>query len=69
MFQEGGYDEATVPFMGLAVIEKLSGISTGVADPFLVIFADDPAHAMLQHQDDVIVEAEAVLQLLRDAVT
>jgi len=68
-FQEGGYDVATVPFMGLAVIEKLSGISTGVADPFLVIFADDPAQALLPHQDVVITRAEAVLQLLRDAVT
>ncbi|HLF31702.1 MAG TPA: class II histone deacetylase [Xanthomonadales bacterium] len=67
LLQEGGYDQATVPFMGLAVIETLSGIATGVADPFLSIFVDDPGHALLQHQEAVIVRAEVVLQLLMDA--
>jgi hypothetical protein len=32
---EGGYSTAHVPFCGLAVMEELSGISTGVVDPFL----------------------------------
>jgi hypothetical protein len=66
--QEGGYDRATVPFMGLAVMETLSGISTGVADPFLPVFENDPAHELLPHQDAVIGAAAANLQLLTDAV-
>jgi len=65
LLQEGGYDPATVPFMGLAVIETLSGIATGVTDPYLVIFEHDPAQALLPHQDAVIAQAEAVLQLLK----
>jgi len=68
MLQEGGYDQATVPFMGLAVIETLSGLSTGVSDPFLVIFDDDPAHALLPHQEAVISEAEEVLRILTDSL-
>ncbi|MNG15215.1 Histone deacetylase-like amidohydrolase [compost metagenome] len=32
---EGGYSEAYVPFCGLAVMEQLSGVHTGVVDPLL----------------------------------
>ncbi len=42
---EGGYNSWTVPFFGLAVMETLSGVSTGVEDPFL------PMHAGLGGQD------------------
>ncbi len=35
---EGGYNPATTPFLGLAVMETLSGQSTGISDPSL------PAH-------------------------
>lgn len=31
---EGGYSEAYVPFCGLAVIEELCGVSSGLADPY-----------------------------------
>lgn len=68
MVQEGGYDLATVPFMGLAVIETLSGISTGVEDPFLEIFQHDPAQALLDHQEAVVSRAEGVLRILLDSV-
>ena len=34
MTHEGGYNEWTVPFFGLAVMEVLSGIKTEVDDPF-----------------------------------
>ena len=34
MTHEGGYSPAHVPFCGLAVIEELSGINSGVEDPF-----------------------------------
>jgi acetoin utilization deacetylase AcuC-like enzyme len=32
---EGGYSSAYVPYCGLAVIERLAGVRTGVADPWL----------------------------------
>ena len=32
--QEGGYSEYYVPFCGLAVLEQLSGVRTGVVDPY-----------------------------------
>lgn len=35
MCHEGGYEQNTVPYMGLAVIETLSGIRTGISDPNL----------------------------------
>ncbi|AZC50978.1 Deacetylase [Pseudomonas chlororaphis subsp. piscium] len=35
MCHEGGYEQNTVPYMGLAVIETLSGIKTGISDPNL----------------------------------
>ena len=34
LVHEGGYAEAVVPFCGVAVMEKLSGIKTEVEDPF-----------------------------------
>jgi acetoin utilization deacetylase AcuC-like enzyme len=35
---EGGYSEACVPFLGLAIVETLAGERTDVADPTLEIF-------------------------------
>ena len=32
---EGGYSSAYVPYCGLAIVERLAGIATGVADPWL----------------------------------
>ncbi|HNG57231.1 MAG TPA: hypothetical protein PLX70_07290, partial [Solirubrobacterales bacterium] len=34
LFHEGGYSRAYVPFCGLAVVEALSGIDSGVQDPW-----------------------------------
>ncbi len=42
---EGGYNPATTPFLGLAVIETLSGRSTGISDPSL------PSHLAAAGQD------------------
>ena len=38
VIHEGGYAPGYTPFCGLAVLEELSGLSTGVEDPFLPIF-------------------------------
>ena len=32
---EGGYSSAYVPYCGLAIVERLSGVSTGVGDPWI----------------------------------
>jgi acetoin utilization deacetylase AcuC-like enzyme len=32
---EGGYSSAYVPYCGLAILERLSGVATGVVDPWL----------------------------------
>ncbi len=61
MVHEGGYSAPTVPFFGLAVMEALSGISTGVEDPFLPILAADPASTMLPHQRDAVDRAAAAV--------
>jgi len=55
---EGGYAPGYTPFCGLAVLEELSGVRTGVADPFLPIFEAYGYHELQQHQDAVIAAAE-----------
>lgn len=62
---EGGYSTAHVPFCGLAVLEELSGSSTGVVDPFLGFFAGVGGQELQPHQDAVIRAAEAHLSAIR----
>ena len=67
--QEGGYSTAYVPFCGLAVLEELTGISTGVEDPFLAarggIF---PYKELQEHQDVMISDASQSLEILKNNV-
>lgn len=52
---EGGYSEASVPFLGLAIIEALSGERTEVVDPTLGIFdAQQPQADTVRFQLDRI---------------
>jgi len=52
---EGGYSEALVPFMGLAIIETLSGYRTEVIDPTLEICEpQQPGAATLAFHRQVI---------------
>jgi len=60
---EGGYSTAYVPFCGLAVMEELSGISTGVADPFLEFLQGMGYHELQTHQDAVIRAAQENLRI------
>ncbi|MGA0601254.1 class II histone deacetylase [Caulobacter sp. KR2-114] len=55
--QEGGYSPWTVPFLGLAVLEELSGIRTGVKDPHLAYHRALAGQELLQHQQDAITAA------------
>jgi acetoin utilization deacetylase AcuC-like enzyme len=58
---EGGYAAAYVPFIGLAVLEEISGIRTDVADPYLFICEGAGGQELQPHQDALIVQAEALL--------
>jgi len=51
---EGGYSAASVPFYGLAVMETLSGISTGVRDPFQPLIDGFGQQELQPHQDAAI---------------
>ena len=59
--QEGGYSESYVPFVGLAVIEELSGIRTDVDDPHLAWFSGAAGQALEPHQRDRIDDAAALV--------
>ncbi|WP_232059246.1 class II histone deacetylase [Kineobactrum salinum] len=61
---EGGYNTWTVPFFGLAVMETLSGITTGTADPFLEMAAALGGQELQPHQDEAISQAEQLLAKL-----
>lgn len=54
---EGGYSEAVVPFLGLAIIETLAGHRTDVIDPTLEIFVpQQPGTKSLAFHRQVIDE-------------
>ena len=61
MTHEGGYNSWTVPFFGLAVMEALSGHSTGTEDPFLPLHAGLGGQDLQPHQQDAIDAAKAAL--------
>ena len=50
LVHEGGYSPTHVPFLGLAVVETLSGIQTGVVDPYAEAIAFHGGHTLLPHQ-------------------
>lgn len=54
---EGGYSAAYVPFIGLAVLEEMSGIRTDVEDPYLFICAASGGQDLQPHQAAVIDQA------------
>ncbi len=62
IMHEGGYAPHLVPFLCLAVIEQLSGISTGVVDPFDEIIGGWPYQELQTHQEKVLTRAEDVVR-------
>lgn len=60
---EGGYSPVYVPFCGLAVLEALSGVSTGIVDPYEAVWRRWPGQELQPHQRSVVDE---VSQLLGD---
>lgn len=61
---EGGYHKTSVPFFGLAVIEQLAGIRSGMADPFLSIIEKYPFQGLQPHQDALLQQAEKLVERL-----
>ncbi|MGB7183198.1 MAG: class II histone deacetylase [Burkholderiaceae bacterium] len=64
MCHEGGYDAASVPFYGLAVIETLSGISSGVDDPLLPMLSTLGQQELQPHQQALIEQVRAQTALI-----
>jgi acetoin utilization deacetylase AcuC-like enzyme len=58
---EGGYSAAHVPFCGLAVVEEISGITTGVTDPFQPILGGMGGYELLDHHKAAVKEAAALV--------
>ncbi len=58
MSHEGGYSVFYVPFCGVAVMEALTGKTSGITDPF----ADMPRHATYQ---EILPHQRAVLDTVR----
>jgi len=61
---EGGYSEKQAAFCGLAVLEALSGIDTGVRDPSLSWIAGFGGQDLQPHQDAAIRRSERAASLL-----
>jgi acetoin utilization deacetylase AcuC-like enzyme len=66
---EGGYNAPTVPFFGLAVMEELSGIRTGVVDPFHELLNGLGYQSLQPHQDAIIRKAEELVRKLEQRVS
>jgi acetoin utilization deacetylase AcuC-like enzyme len=62
MCHEGGYHGSSVAFMGLAVIEQLSGEKTAAEDPFQPFFEHAGGQDLQPHQDAAIAAAAAIVE-------
>ncbi|MHB1809613.1 MAG: class II histone deacetylase [Solirubrobacteraceae bacterium] len=57
VIHEGGYQPGYAPFCGVAVLEALSGIDSGVEDPLLSTFEGYGYQELQPHQEAVIAAA------------
>lgn len=66
-FHEGGYSAYYVPFCGLAVVEELAGVETGVVDPELEEHCKRWGYQDLQPWQDALIQRaeEGPLALLK----
>lgn len=65
---EGGYSKEVVPFCGLAVLEEMTGIASGVSDPFGPEVAGIGEQELQPHQDARVKECEALVVKLKDVL-
>ena len=61
---EGGYAPHLVPFLAHAVFEELSGQKSEVEDPFLKALTSPWSSQILPHQQAMLDEAAASLELI-----
>lgn len=61
VLHEGGYSTAYVPFCGLAVVEELAGVRSGVIDPIYPVFQNMPGQGIQEHQRVIITRAAALV--------
>jgi acetoin utilization deacetylase AcuC-like enzyme len=54
---EGGYSPAYVPYCGLAIIEEMAGVRTGLDDPLLHILAAMGGQDIQPHQEAIVRQA------------
>jgi len=62
---EGGYSPAYVPYCGLAIMEELAGVHTGLEDPLLPLLAGMGGQELQPHQAAVIDEAAKLALALK----
>lgn len=65
---EGGYNQSTTPFMALAVIEAVSGIDSGVIDPYGEIMDGMHGHDLLPHQQQAVTAASVAVDRLKQRI-
>lgn len=65
---EGGYSKEAVPFCGLAVLEEMTGIDSGVTDPFGSEVAGLGEQELQPHQCARVKECEALVVKLKGAL-
>jgi len=65
---EGGYSPAYVPYCGLAILEELAGVRSGLADPLLELLAGFGGQDLQPHQEAVIREASKLVEGIRAPV-
>lgn len=58
---EGGYSAAYVPFCGIAVLEAISGLDSGVVDPNFELFKNYPQLKIETWQQDAIDKAAELI--------
>jgi acetoin utilization deacetylase AcuC-like enzyme len=66
---EGGYSPAYVPYCGLAILEELAGVRSGLADPLLELLAGFGGQDLQPHQEAVIREASKLVDGIRAPVS
>jgi acetoin utilization deacetylase AcuC-like enzyme len=69
MSHEGGYSSVYVPYCGLAVLEAMSGLSTGVIDPFSHLIPYPTQVVPRPFQLEPIIEAVALVRDLESILT
>ena len=60
---EGGYSEVYVPFCGVAVLEAMSGVASGVTDPFARDVGPSRQLALQPHQRAAVDRAAENLKI------